>query len=670
MLGRNHQSKNRRPIQGGLVLRRARHINRTLAAFWAVLVLVGAGAHPAAALSFVSEAELLPDGISSWWCRSTAVYQPHHAITYQTGVSSTGQWMLSAYSQWSGLTHRTVLGSHRADDHNTPAILAPSDRPAVVFYTGHNSTNVIRYRVAERVGDLEPGPERSLVMPGVVTYVQVHRGATDDTLVLLTRAGQQWLIAVSGDWGRTWSIRPFVAFDNGNFGYLLTTQLADRSLRVCAAGHPLNTNLSAVYYAEIDARGVVRDAKGSKLGNIYTGDGLPLLGPSEMTPVYTYAAGVGVRLLDLSAAPEPEIGLARWTGDAEATYVRLTRDGAEWRAEDLSPTGRPFGYLYPTRYVGGLSFPNPTDGGEFFISREESGTWSIEQWRQEEATWNVSRVASSTTEILARPSAVFGASADLPLTWLKIARYEGYKTYAGATYAGLTVSGPGPAVPGFAIAGDWDGDGRAEPGVFADGIWTLSVKGEKLSFRFGRQGDAPLVGDWDGDGRDSVGVRRGRTWLLSDKRERGAADYSFSYGTVADKAVTGDWDGDGRDGVGVYRGRRWLLSDSASAGPAKHDFAYGASGDTPVAGDWNGDGRDDIGVRRSQRWYLRTGLSAGPPRLEFNFGSASDTPVVGDWGKLGSDTVGVRRAATGIWYVADAIAGVPPEGYAPNRFLF
>lgn len=88
------------------------------------------------------------------------------------------------------------------------------------------------------------------------------------------------------------------------------------------------------------------------------------------------------------------------------------------------------------------------------------------------------------------------------------------------------------------VVGDWDGDGRDDIGVVRGNDWFLRLANTRgkpgsvgkhvtttvsptdgttvLQFRFGRLGDVPVVGDWNRDGRDEPGVVRNRSeWLLS-----------------------------------------------------------------------------------------------------------------------------------------------------------
>ena len=87
------------------------------------------------------------------------------------------------------------------------------------------------------------------------------------------------------------------------------------------------------------------------------------------------------------------------------------------------------------------------------------------------------------------------------------------------------------------VVGDWNGDGVDDLGVARGGEWYLRLAGVDrkpsvdrsirvdldrtartavLQLSFGSYGDLPVVGDWDRDGRDEPGVVQDRsTWVLS-----------------------------------------------------------------------------------------------------------------------------------------------------------
>jgi serine-aspartate repeat-containing protein C/D/E len=110
------------------------------------------------------------------------------------------------------------------------------------------------------------------------------------------------------------------------------------------------------------------------------------------------------------------------------------------------------------------------------------------------------------------------------------------------------------------IAGDWNGDGVRQIGVFHDGQWYLDLDGDgkfterDAAFVFGQAGDIPVVGDFNGDGVDEIGVFRNGKWIIdtNGNRKMDAKDKVFELGGAGDKPVVGDWNDDGVDDPGVY----------------------------------------------------------------------------------------------------------------------
>ncbi|MEM6364371.1 MAG: VCBS repeat-containing protein, partial [Planctomycetota bacterium] len=112
------------------------------------------------------------------------------------------------------------------------------------------------------------------------------------------------------------------------------------------------------------------------------------------------------------------------------------------------------------------------------------------------------------------------------------------------------------------IAGDWNGDGIDQIGVFRSGQWLLDQDGDgrwthkDRPTTFGRPGDEPIVGDFDGDGIDEIAVVRGDQWIIdsdgdgrltgNDRRERVPRPNPSS------QPITGDFDGDDVDDLGYY----------------------------------------------------------------------------------------------------------------------
>jgi hypothetical protein len=175
---------------------------------------------------------------------------------------------------------------------------------------------------------------------------------------------------------------------------------------------------------------------------------------------------------------------------------------------------------------------------------------------------------------------------------------------------------------------------------------------------FGQAGDQALAGDWDGDGVDNVGVFRPSTaqFLLRQPTRVPPTNIlvtltrTINFGLTGDKAVVGDWNGDGIDTPGVFRNGQFLLTNglntNGSTPPTDLIFNFGPAAASPVAGDWNGDGVDTIGTFNAGSWALRNSNSAGAADITVLLGTAAGSlPVVGDWNGDGVDTIGVLATA-------------------------
>ncbi len=200
------------------------------------------------------------------------------------------------------------------------------------------------------------------------------------------------------------------------------------------------------------------------------------------------------------------------------------------------------------------------------------------------------------------------------------------------------------------IAGDWDGNGTANIGIYRSSTSTfyLDLNENGLfdntvvdaAIPFGAVNDQPVIGDWNGDGIDDIGVRRGYIFLLdkNGNRQWDGGDVRSFYGATTDQGVSGDWNGDGIDDLGVRRPNtgQWFLDMNNNyvfdSGDAVRVF--GASTDKAAPGDWNGDRKTDLGVFRDG-FFIQDSNGNGvyDPLLDarFVFGAATDVPVTGNW---------------------------------------
>jgi N-acetylmuramoyl-L-alanine amidase-like protein len=205
-------------------------------------------------------------------------------------------------------------------------------------------------------------------------------------------------------------------------------------------------------------------------------------------------------------------------------------------------------------------------------------------------------------------------------------------------------------------------------GGFSAGAWTVSnVNVEQRStssaaftrYRWGQNGDLPVVGDWDGDGIQTVGIVRpnatvGSNHFLLRNTDGSVAD--FWYGAYGDRPVVGDWNGDGVWTPGTVRAGVWSLRNSNTTGAAEVTFQFGRSGDRYLAGDWDGDGDFTPAVQRAGTFWFRNAATTGPSDFHLRFGRVDDLGFVGDWNGNGTWTPGVLSAGA-KWYLKDSFTG-------------
>lgn len=205
------------------------------------------------------------------------------------------------------------------------------------------------------------------------------------------------------------------------------------------------------------------------------------------------------------------------------------------------------------------------------------------------------------------------------------------------------------------LAGDWDGDGADEVGVFRRnrrGVFRLAGDPVRTA-RWGTGLDQPVVGDWEGDGAPDLGVRKP---LTNGFRLQGAdgALRTFRFGRSDDRAVAGDWDADGATDVGVWRPARAVFRLRAADGSVRR-VRLGSTESVPVTGDWDGNGTTDLGTFSGGSWSLRLTRDDGSTWSDtFVHGRSGDLPVVGDWNGDGADELGTWRPASAVFSLRKA----------------
>ena len=221
------------------------------------------------------------------------------------------------------------------------------------------------------------------------------------------------------------------------------------------------------------------------------------------------------------------------------------------------------------------------------------------------------------------------------------------------------------------IAGDWNGDGTTDLGVYRStaqgGQFHLLTGSATSQIVWGGASDTPLVGDWDGNGRSEVGRRRLGTTAFTTRAANGAESAFTGVGAAYDTTVTGDWDGDGITNVGSYRASNHTFYLRSKTGTYS-TVAWGAAGDRAVSGDWSRQGHSEIGVFKpaTATWKLRVKRANGYATRTVVFGRAGDLPVTGDWNHDGVTDLGTWTPSTATFTLRTPGGG----GYVTRAVVF
>lgn len=244
------------------------------------------------------------------------------------------------------------------------------------------------------------------------------------------------------------------------------------------------------------------------------------------------------------------------------------------------------------------------------------------------------------------------------------------------------------------LVGRWDGGGGKRIGFYRTGQWFLDASNNgvwdggtacdrRVKHFGGAAGDIPVAGDWNGDGIDEIGIYHAGKWLL-DANGNGTWDGAVggdrlvkSFGTSGGLPVVGDWDGTGIVRIGIFRRGEWRLDLNGNdtwdgaAGGDRLIGAFGRTGDRPVVGDWDGTGSTRVGVYRGGTWLLDLngngiwdGAGKGDRQVDA-FGGSTVKPLVA--APLEPRTAAIKvTPSSGAPGTILTLTGIDPAGIDPK----
>ncbi len=258
-------------------------------------------------------------------------------------------------------------------------------------------------------------------------------------------------------------------------------------------------------------------------------------------------------------------------------------------------------------------------------------------------------------------------------------RISGYNVPYGPQPYALVIRGAGSMAPprpahSF-LASDFDGDGLADPAIYAPSAGWYIWPSKQAYLRQGpflasAQFGAALAADIDGDGFADPILYSAGWWVYFSSANYALCASPYLTSSITGIGLAGDVDGDGKADPALYRASDgWYIWFSKYAYLGDGPFLLGAPNSYPLLADFDGDGLADPALYRASDgwhiWFSSLNYEYQGPGL---LGLAGFSALAADFDGDGLADPALYQETTGLLYLWSSANGYSLSGpHGPYR---